>query len=85
MGIGAVNLGETPCCGIISRSWEAYPSEESSTGWIHTEGGGEYVPEFREIIDLLDSGTCPDCGRDLRPHLRAQCIYGFLQKGQKPK
>lgn len=81
MAIGTDNLAATPCCGVIQRTWEAVPDEDSETGMIHTPGSynrgsqttlerGPYVPTFTREQTQLSRGVCPDCGRPFVAWLR---------------
>lgn len=60
VGFETTNIGATPCCGLIKRSWDCVPDRNSETGWNHSPGG-DYAPEFKEEMELLDKGVCPDC------------------------
>lgn len=64
MGIGTVNIASTPCCGLIQRSYDCHPDENSSTGWTH-DLGGDYTPTVEDcILEMaqLEKAICPDCG-----------------------
>lgn len=79
MGIGTINLASTPCCGLISRSYDCSPNENSETGWTHSPGG-DYAPtqkDFPEIQNSLDKGVCPDCHRSMVLWLET---FGHLDK-----
>jgi hypothetical protein len=65
MMIGTINLGSTPCCGFIHRSYDCYPDERSETGWTHNPGGN-YAPGHETFVTeevQLKQGICPDCGK----------------------
>lgn len=86
MAIGTTNLGATPCCGVIQRTWECEPRVGSITGCVHTPGAygndsgthvriagedsGPYTPNFPREQGQLSRGVCPDCGRSFVPWLR---------------
>ena len=81
MAIGTTNLAATPCCGVIQRTWEAIPDEDSETGMTHTPGSynrgsqitlgrGPYAPTFTRERMYLDRGICPDCGKSFVDWLR---------------
>ena len=69
MAIGTTNIGATPCCGVIQRTWECLPDEASQTGLTHNPGG-DYAPDFEREQAMLDRGICPDCKQSFRPWLR---------------
>ncbi len=93
MGIGTTNLGATPCCGLIRRTWECVPKESSETGFRHISGkgvpdrssktgerrapDGPYVPEFPLEQYLLFYGRCPDCGIFFTKWLQGEEAGGF--------
>ena len=69
MAVGTVTIGVTPCCGVIERTYEAYP--EVGTGRIiHLadleDGRGQvqlaFAPTFEHLAKQIDQGICPDCG-----------------------
>lgn len=63
MGIGSINIGSTPCCGLISRNYDCSSDQNSETGWTHNPGG-DYAPtleDFRLEKFHLEIGICPDC------------------------
>lgn len=81
MAIGTVTIGETPCCGLIERTYEAVPDELSTTRMTHYPGelgqfsraehdhtisSGPYAPTFTREQDLLARGICPDCKQRFR-------------------
>ena len=77
MAIGTVTIGETPCCGVIERTYEALPDSSSETGMWHTPGaipsrsmndytGGPYAPTFSHIQGVFDRGICPHCNKRFR-------------------
>lgn len=66
MASGTATIGETPCCGVIERTWEATPSKSSPTGMWHVPGGA-YAPDFQSVAFVIESGRCPDCGHRFRP------------------
>lgn len=82
MGIGATNLGATPYCGLIRRTWECVPDKDSETGHRHTPGG-EYAPEFQLEQYLLAHAFCPDCGGRFVEWLQEEEIKGFATSGTK--
>lgn len=73
MAIGAVTIGQTPCCGVIERTYETWissagtvrhnPSEiikrTNEDGSAYYE---DYAPTFPEETAQIDRGVCPDCG-----------------------
>jgi hypothetical protein len=65
MSIGNITLASTPCCGLISRSYECFADESSETGWTHNPGG-DYAPGRETFVTeelQLKQGICPDCGK----------------------
>lgn len=85
MAIGTTNIGATPCCGVIQRTWECLPDKQSPTGYTHTpgefggadlvlnplpHGSGPYAPTFEQEQRQLRRGICPDCGKSLARWLR---------------
>ena len=78
MTFGSTNLAATPCCGIITRSWECFPDQDSPTGARHNPGSGEeseYVPSFEDEDRQLRQGICPDC---------RQSFLGWLVENGRP-
>ena len=72
MAFGSTNLAATPCCGLITRSWECFQDRDSPTGHVHSPGSGEqgeYTPDFEEENILLFRGICPDCGQSFETWL----------------
>jgi hypothetical protein len=67
MAIGTVTIGETPCCGVIERTYECWPDEVSPTGMTHQWDleQSPYAPNFAATARRLDRGICPDCGTPL--------------------
>lgn len=78
MAIGTITIGQTPCCGVIERTYETWPDSGSETGIWHVPGehaqfgnnwvgtitkGGPYAPTFGNVAAILDRGTCPNCGK----------------------
>lgn len=69
--MGSLNLASTPCCGLISRSYDCYPDQNSETGMMH-QPGGEYAPtpeDFRVEFLKLEIGICPDCNENFEKWL----------------
>lgn len=73
MAIGTVTIGETPCCGVIERTYEASP--RYGVGRIEhrwTDEGGQlryddvHSPDFAEVAKIIDQGICPDCKQRIR-------------------
>jgi hypothetical protein len=52
MAIGTVTIGVTPCCGVIERTYEAWPDEVSPTGIVHCPGSGSFTDEYPERAHL---------------------------------
>jgi len=81
MAIGSTNLGATPCCGLIIRTWECYPDKTSETGFRHTNcqeaEDDAYVPAFPKEHRSLKHGLCPDCERSLSAWLYAERSEGY--------
>lgn len=82
MVTGTTNVGATPCCGLITRSWECLPDVLSETGYTHVPGG-DYAPDFAEEADLLKVGTCPDCGRPFRTWIRREAKAKMATEGPR--
>jgi hypothetical protein len=43
-----VTIGVTPCCGVIERTYEAWPDEVSPSGTLHSPGSGSFTGEHPE-------------------------------------
>ena len=84
MAIGSVNLGATPCCGLITRTWECYPDKTSETGRRHTNcqeaENDAYVPGFPKERRSLRWGCCPDCGQSIIAWAERECKDGHAAR-----
>lgn len=59
MAVGVTIIGETPCCGLIERTWEYNPHTGHHSP--HDPGQPEYAPTFQKESRWIDEGFCPDC------------------------